>query len=184
MGVKHPFVSSVVDIGGPTYVQPTHWNSPHNVPPFLVWDFDPGIVAPSFGVPSTAGATGFEFPNNTPLLRGRYDFTYLDNIYIAAGIASAGLGASSSFRLQYSPSGFPGSWYSFDATAGSGPFVSLASNTNASIWLLGSNGMIFGPTSQVGAAVKALTQPLSIRLAAYGGNGSAVGVGKLDVLGF
>ena len=33
MGVKHPFVSLVADVGGPTYVQPTHWNAPHNTPP-------------------------------------------------------------------------------------------------------------------------------------------------------
>lgn len=181
MSVKHPFVSSVIDIGGATYVQPTHWNAPHNTPPFKVWDFNPGIAAASFGIPSTAGATGLEFPNNTSLLRAAFDFTFVDSLKLVAGIASAGPGPSSALRFQYSPSGFPASWYSFDATGGSGPFISLASNTNASLWLLASNGAMAGPSVAVSAAAKALPQPLVVRLAGYGGNGTAVGLGNVDV---
>lgn len=185
MGIKHGFVSSVVDIGGPTYVQPTHWNAPHLSPPIHIWDFAGQLAAASFGIPSTAGGTGFEFPNNTGLLRQRWDFTNIDNVYLAVGLASVfGLSASASLRLQYSPSGFPGSWYSFDATAGSAPFVSVASGNTASLYLLGSNGMRFGPTGPVSAAAKALPQPLNIRVAGYGGSPSGIGVGNIDSFGF
>lgn len=184
MGVKHGFVSSVTDVGGPTYVQPTHWNAPHLSPPIHLWDFAGQLAAASFGIPSTSGATGFEFPNNSPLLRQRWDFTNIDYVYLAVGVASTFAGASTALRLQYSPSGFPGSWYSFDATGGSAPFVSVASANNASAYLLGSNGMRFGPTAVVSAAAKALPQPLNIRVAGYGGNGSAIGVGNIDSFGF
>ena len=184
MGVKHKFVSLITNIGGPTYVQPTHWNDAHLAPPFAAWEFSPGLAAASFGIPSTAGATGFEFPSNTPLLRQKYDFTNVDGIQIAAGIASFGPGPSSALRFQYSPSGFPGSWYSFDATGGSAPFISLASNTNASLYLLASNGMMVGPSVAISAAAKALPQPLNCRLAGYGGNGTAIGVANIDVFAY
>lgn len=184
MSIRHGFSSGVPNIGGPTYVQPTHWNAPHTAPPLKVWDFNPGLAAASFGIPSTAGPTGFEFPNNTPMLRAMFDFTNVDQLYLVAGVASAGPGPSSALRFQYSPSGFPGSWYSFDATGGSGPFISLASNTNASLYLLGSNGAQLGPTVAVSAAAKALAQPLQVRVAGYGGNGTGIGFGNIDVFGF
>lgn len=184
MAVKHRFVSSIISIGGATYAQPTHWNDSHNAPPFAAWEFAPGLAAASFGMPSTAGATGLEFPNNTSLLRQKFDFTNVDGLQVFAGIASFGPGPSSALRFQYSPSGFPGSWYSFDATGGSAPFISVASNTNASLYLLASNGMQVGPSVAVGAAAKALPQPLSCRLAGYGGNGSAVGVALIDVFAY
>ena len=184
MGVKHKFVSLIANIGGATYVQPTHWNDTHAAPPFLAWEFSPGLVAASFGIPSTAGATGLEFPVNTGLLRQRFDFANVDTLQIVAAVASQGLGPSSALRFQYSPSGFPGSWYSFDATGGSAPFISLASNTNASLWLVGSNGPAFGPSAAISAAAKALTQPLVCRIAGYGGNGSAVGLANINVFAY
>lgn len=184
MGVKHGFVSSIVDVGGGTYIQPTHWNAPHNTPPFKVWDFNPGIAAASFGIPSTGGATGLEFPNNTGLLRAAFDFTFVDNLRIVGGVASVWALGSTALRFQYSPSGFPGSWYSFDATGGSGPFLSVGSGNNASLYLLASNGAQAGPTVAVGAAAKALPQPLDVRLAGYGGNGSGIGLGNIDVFAF
>lgn len=189
MGVKHPFVSLVTDVGGPTYVQPTHWNQPHNTPAFRIYDFDPGVTPASMACPSTAGPTGFEFFDNTSGgQRGGFDFTYVDNIILGAGVASIANGpagaASTALRFQYSPSGFPGSWYSFDATGGSGPFVGLATAHNASLYLASANGLRLSATVAVSAAAKALPQPLSTRLAVYGGGGSAVLLGKLVVFGF
>lgn len=183
MGVKHPFVSSVVDVGGPTYVQPTHWNSPHNAPPFLVAEVAIGTLA-SWAIPSTAGPTGYEFYDNTGAQRQRFDFTYVDNLIMSAGVASHLAGPSTAIRFQYMPSGFPGSWYSFDSTTGSGPFISLASNANASLYALGSNGPRLSPTVAVSAAVKALGQPLTVRFAGYGGMGTYTGLGNIDVFGF
>jgi hypothetical protein len=174
-------VSSVANIGGGTYIQPTHWNDQHAAPMWRAYDFDPGLAPASFGIPSTAGASGMEFPNNTPLLRGAYDFTNVTNIYVAAVVASTFALGSTALRFQYAPSGFPGSWYSFDATGGSAPFVSVASGNNASMYLAGSNGAMFGPTAAVSAAAKALPQPLNVRLAGYGGNGSAPQLGPIDV---
>jgi hypothetical protein len=190
VGIKHPFVSLVTDIGGPTYVQPTHWNQPHNTPPFRIFDMDQGgasLGLASFGVPSTAGATGFEFPGNDNVgggARGGFDFTYVDTVQLGIAVASInGLVGSAAMRYQYAPSGFPGSWYSFDATGGSAPFVSLASGGNASIYLASANGLRVSASVAVSAAAKALPQPLMTRLAGYGGNGSAQMLGKIVVWG-
>lgn len=189
MAPRHPFVSNVTDVGGPTYVQPTHWNQPHNTPPFRVYDFDPGVTPASMACPSTAGATGYEFFDNTSgISRVAYDFTYLDTILLGVGVASIANGpaaaASAAMRFQYMASGFPGSWYSFDATGGSGPFVGLATAHNASLFLASANGLRLSASVAVSAAAKALPQPLTTRLAVYGGGGSAVALGKLAVLGF
>lgn len=186
MSVKHPFVSSVVDVGGGTYVQPTHWNAPHNNPPFLLYNFFNGLAVGSFGIPSTAGPTGMEFPRGEGnlILREGYDFTYVDSLYMAVTVSSQFALGSTALRLQYMPSGFPASWYSFDATGGSGPFVTVASGNNASLFLQASNGMRWGPTVAVSAAAKALPQPLSFRVAGYGGNGSGLIYGTVKVFGF
>lgn len=191
MAVKHPFVSLVTDIGGPTYVQPTHWNSPHNAPPVSVFQFDPPVAAASFGIPSTAGPTGMEYPAGDAAAVGRqaYDFTYVDTIQLFAGIASiqntGGVAAGSvALRFQYAASGFPGSWYSFDATGGSAPFVSLATANNASQYLASANGPMKSASVAVSAAAKALPQPLMVRAAGYGGNGSALNVGVVNVFGY
>jgi hypothetical protein len=190
MGVKHAFTSLVTDIGGPTYVQPTHWNAPHNTPPFRIFDFDPGAAAASFGIPSTAGPTGMEFPSTDTAAfgRGGFDFTYVDTIQLGAGLASiqntGGVNAGSvALRFQYAASGFPGSWYSFDATGGSAPFISLATGNNASLYLASANGLRLSASVSVSAAAKALPQPLMTRVAAYGGNGSAVALGKVVAWG-
>lgn len=191
MAVKHPFTSLVTDVGGPTYVQPTHWNSPHNAPPFQVFQFDPGVAVASFGIPSTAGPTGMEFPaaDAAALGRGSFDFTYVDTLRFAAALASiqntGGVAAGSvGLRFQYAPSGFPGSWYSFDATGGSAPFISCATANNASQYLASTNGQMFSASVTVSAAAKALPQPLMTRVAGYGGNGSAVAVGMVNVFGY
>lgn len=188
MAIKHPFVSLVPDVGGPTYVQPTHWNSPHNTPAFRIYDFDPGVSPASQACPSTAGPTGYEFFDNTSgAQRGAFDFTYVDTLQLGLGMASiangpAGAG-SAALRFQYMASGFPGSWYSFDATGGSGPFVSLATANNASLYLASANGLRLSASVAVSAAAKALPQPLTTRLAVYGGGGSAALLGKLVVWG-
>lgn len=199
MGVKHPFTSLVTDIGGPTYVQPTHWNQPHNSPPHQIFEpalqWASGMMGASFGIPSSAswGQLAAEMPDGslTPgagAMRGAYDFTYVDSIQLFAGRASnantgAVAGGSVALRLQYMPSGFPGSWYSFDATGGSGPFVSLATGNNASQFLASTNGLMYGPSVAVSAAAKALPQPLTCRIAGYGGNGSAVLLSNVVVFG-
>lgn len=200
MAIKHPFTSLVTDIGGPTYVQPTHWNSGHNSPPFTF--FQPalagtGTVGASFGIPSSAswgqiaaafpdaamttGGGGFDF--------GSYDFTYVDTIVLGVGLASiqntGGVAAGSvALRLQYAASGFPGSWYAFDATGGSGPFVSLATAANASQYLASQAGLMRSASVTVSAAAKALPQPLMIRAAGAGGNGSAVLITELQAWAF
>lgn len=190
MAIKHPFVSLVTDVGGPTYVQPTHWNSGHNAPPFNIYDFAAGgPAAASFGIPSTAGPTGMEFPANGGWGFGTFDFTYVDTLRLGVALASiantGGVAAGSvALRLQYAASGFLGSWWSFDATGGSAPFVSLATANNASQYLASTNGLMLSASVTVSAAVKALGQPLAIRLAGYGGNGSALGIGAINVLGF
>lgn len=184
MAVKHKFVSSVPDVGGPTYVQPTHWNAAHNFPPFQIAEWPMGPTLASWNVPSTAGPTGFEFYDNSAAQRQAYDFTYVDTMYLAVGVASHLAGASTALRLQYMPSGFPGSWYSFDATGASGPFVSLASNNNGSIYALASNGPRLSASVAVSAAVKALPQPVVMRIAGYGGVGTYTGIGNIDVFGF
>jgi hypothetical protein len=188
VAIKHPFTSLITDIGGPTYIQPTHWNSPLNAPRFRVFDFDPGISPASMACPSTAGPTGYEFFDNTSAAqRGVYDFTYVDSVTLFAGVASIANGpaaaGSAALRFQYAPSGFPGSWYSFDATGGSSPFVALATAGNASLFLASTNGLRFSASVAVSAAAKALPQPLMTRLAAYGGGGSGVLLGKLVVFG-
>jgi hypothetical protein len=195
VGIKHPFTSLVTDTGGPTYVQPTHWNSPHNSPPFRLYDFDAGVPSlglASFGVPSSASwaQLGAEFPDAnllTPVgaIRGKYDFTYVDTVQLFVGVGSGGgMIGSAALRYEYMASGFPGSWYSFDATGGSAPFVSVATVTNnASMWLASSNGMMYSASVTVSAAAKALPQPLTTRIAGVGGNGSAVYLGKMVVFG-
>jgi hypothetical protein len=189
VAIKHTFVSLVTDIGGPTYVQPTHWNQGHNTPPFRVFDWDPGASGASFGLPSTAGATFTEFPSGEtyPVGRGGFDFTYVDTIQLGVNCASGHgyvVGASSALRFQYMASGFPGSWYSFDATGGSAPFVSMATGNNASLFLASANGLRLSASVAVSAAAKALPQPLTTRLAAAPmGNGSAVFLGKIVVFG-
>lgn len=180
MSIKHKFVSSVVSIGGGTYIQPTHWNDQHNAPPWSVYAVLPATIA-SWAIPSTAGPTGYEFYDNSAALRGIFDFGNVDTVNLFAGVASHLAGASTAVRLQYMASGFPGSWYSFDATGGSLPFVSLASNANASLYQLASNGMRVGVLATVSAAAKALPQPLAIRLAGYGGSGTYTGLGNLNV---
>lgn len=189
MAIKHPFQSLVTDIGGPTYIQPTHWNSPHNAPADRVFDWDPGIALASFALPSTAGPTGFEFYNNADNgQRGAFDFTYVDTLRLAAGIASIANGpingGSAALRFQYMASGFPGSWYSFDATGGSAPFVMLATANNASLYLASANGLRLSPSAAISAAAKALPQPLTTRVAGYGGGGSGILLGKIVVFGF
>ena len=195
MAIKHPFTSLVTDIGGPTYVQPTHWNSPHNTPPFRLYDFDAGSASlglASFGISSSASwaQLGAEFPDGALIpaagaVRGKFDFTYVDTIQLFAGVGSGhGYIGSAALRYEYMASGFPGSWYSFDATGGSAPFVSVATITNnASMWLASSNGMMYSASVTVSAAAKALPQPLTTRIAGVGGNGSAIYIGKLVVFG-
>ena len=189
MAIKHPFTSLVPDVGGPTYVQPTHWNQDHNAPAFRIYDWDAGAAAASFGIPSTAGPTGFEFFDNTSAgQRGLFDFTYVDSITFGVSRASnantgAVTGGSVALRFQYMASGFPGSWYSFDATGGSAPFVSLATGNNASLYLASANGLMYSASVPLSAAIDALPQPLTTRVAGYGGNGSAVFIGKVVVLG-
>lgn len=190
MPIKHPFVSLVTDIGGPTYVQPTHWNQSHNTPPFRIYDWDSGVLPATFGIASTAGPTGNEFPNldTSGHGRGMFDFTYIDTVTLGVSRASnANTGAvaagSVALRFQYMASGFPGSWYSFDATGGSAPFVSLATANNASQYLASANGLMYSASVTVSAAAKALVMPLTTRVAGYGGNGSAVFIGKVVVLG-
>jgi hypothetical protein len=180
--IRHPFVSLITDVGGPTYVQPTHWNQPHNAPPIKILDYAPATLA-SIAIPSTAGPTGYEYYDNTSAQRRNFDFTYIDTVNIFAGVASHLAGASAALRLQYMPSGFPGSWYSFDATGGSLPFVSLASQNNASLYALASNGQRLGVLATVSAAAKALPQPLTVRIAGYGGSGTYTGLGAIDVIG-
>lgn len=189
MSVKHPFTSLVTDIGGPTYVQPTHWNQPHNNPPYRIYDFDPGVVPASMACPSTAGPTGFEFFDNVSgVQRGMFDFTYVDYLVGGAGVASIANGpaaaASAALRFQYAASGFPGSWYSFDATGGSGPFISLATAGNATLFLASTNGLRLSPTVAVSSAAKSLPQPLMTRWAVYGGGGSGILLGKIVMYGF
>lgn len=190
MAIKHPFISLVTDIGGPTYVQPTHWNAPHNAPAARVYDWDSSAAAASFGIPSTAGPTGFEFVDNTSAAaRGMFDFTYTDALIAGLSRASnantgAVSGGSVAMRFQYMASGFPGSWYSFDATGGSAPFISLATGNNASLYLASTNGLMYSASVPVSAAAKALPQPLTTRWAGYGGNGSAVFLGKVVTFGF
>jgi len=188
MAIKHGFVSSVVDVGGPTYVQPTHWNAYHNSPPFRIWSNDSvgaSLGLASFGIPSTAGPTGMEYGDNAAAgNRGGFDFTFVDTVQLFAGVASLnGAVGSAAIRFQYMASGFPGSWYSFDATNGSAPFLSVASGNNASLYLASANGMRMSASVTVSAAAKALPQPLTTRIAGYGGNGSAVMFGNIIVYG-
>lgn len=187
MGIRHAFVSNVIDVGGPTYIQPTHWNAPLNAPPVRIFDFDPGVAPASMAMPSTAGPTGYEFfDNSSGAQRDTFDFTFVDTIRMGVGVASIANGpvGSAALRFQYSPSGFPGSWYSFDATGGSGPFVSMATGGNASLYLASANGLRFSASVAVSAAAKALPQPLTTRVAAYGGGGSAVALGQMVVFAF
>ena len=191
MAIKHPFTSLVTDIGGPTYVQPTHWNSGHNSPPFRVFQFPAmamggGTAGASIGIPSSAswGQLAAELVDGALVpaagaQRSNFDFSFVDTIQLFAGRASnantgAVTGGSVALCLQYMASGFPGSWYAFDSTAGSGPFVSMATGANATLFLASANGLMAGPSVAVSAAAKALPQPLTIRLAAKGGNGSAI----------
>ncbi len=199
MAIKHPFTSLVTDIGGPTYVQPTHWNSPHNSPPFTFFQpplaYTSGTGGASFGIPSSAswGQISAGFPDGTMgqgagVGNQSFDFTYVDTIQLGISLASiqntGGVsGGSVAVRLQYAPSGFLGSWYSFDATAGSGPFVSVATGNNASLYLASTNGMMRSASVTVSAAAKALPQPLTIRAAGYGGNGSAILIAELMAWG-
>jgi hypothetical protein len=195
VAIKHPFTSLITDIGGPTYVQPTHWNSPHNTPPFRIFDLDPGAGSlgfASFGIPSSASwaQLGAEFPDGGLIpagggARGKFDFTFVDTVQLAVGVGSGhGFIGSAALRFEYMASGFPGSWYSFDATGGSAPFVSVATITNnASMWLASSNGLMLSASVTVSAAAKALPQPLTTRIAGVGGNGSAVYTGKMVVFG-
>lgn len=191
MAIKHPFTSLVTDIGGPTYVQPTHWNSGHNSPPFHIYKLPAmamggGTAGASIGIASSAswGQLSAELVDGALIpaagaQRSAFDFTYVDTVQLAAGRASnantgAVTGGSVALCMQYMASGFPGSWYAFDATGGSGPFVSVATGANATLYLASANGLMFGPSVAVSAAAKALPQPLTIRLAAKGGNGSAI----------
>lgn len=192
MAVKHPFTSLVTDVGGPTYVQPTHWNAPHTTPPFRIFDWDAGAAAASFGIGSTANllGTAWEFPalDSSGHGRGMFDFTNVDTVTLGVSRASnantgAVSGGSVALRLEYMASGFPGSWYSFSATGGSAPFVSLATAANASQYLASANGLMYSASVTVSGAAKALPQPLTTRVAGYGGNGSAVAIGKVVVLG-
>ena len=193
MGIKHAFVSLITDVGGPTYVQPTHWNAPLNAPPFRIYDWDAGAAAASFGIGSTANltGTGWEFPNldTAAVGRGSFDFAYVDTIRLGVSRASnANTGAvaagSVALRFEYMASGFPGSWYSFNATGGSAPFVSLATANNASQYLASANGLMLSASVAISAAAKALPQPLTTRIAGYGGNGSAVNLSKIVILGW
>jgi len=200
VGVKHGFVSLVTDIGGPTYIQPTHWNQPHNSPPHKIFELPVqamggGTAGASIGIPSSAswGQLGAELVDGALIpaagaQRGAFDFTYIDSIQLFAGRASnantgAVSGGSVALRFQYMASGFPGSWYAFDATGGSQPFVSLATGANASLYMASANGLMAGPSMAVSAAAKALPQPLTVRLAGYGGNGSAVFLTNAIVFG-
>jgi hypothetical protein len=192
LGIKHAFISLITDVGGPTYIQPTHWNAPLNAPPFRVFDWDPGATAIAASVPShTTGALDSvaEFPLNTGGAgRGGFNFGYVDTIQLAVGVASAlncpQSTGSTAFRFQYMASGFPGSWYSFDATGGSAPFISVATANNASLYLASTNGLRLSASVTVSAAAKALPQPLTTRIAGFGGSASStVGVGKIVVLG-
>lgn len=181
MGVKHGFVSSVANIGGATYVQPTHWNAPHQTPPFIAYRFDPWPGAASTILPSAAVPTDL-FGTNWLSLRETIDFTNVDYLYITAFIASQmNLSASAALRFQYSPSGQAASWYAFDATGGSGPFLSIASAVGV---VGGSWGHVIGATVAVGAAVKALAQPVRTRVAGLGGSATTLLIGEIEVFGF
>jgi hypothetical protein len=194
LGIKHAFISLVTDIGGPTYVQPTHWNAPLNAPAFRVWSNDAyggSLGIASFGIGSTASTgIGYEYAGGSGgagLMggnRGSFDFAYVDTVQLYAGLASTnGPVGSAAIRFEYMASGFPGSWYSFDATGGSAPFITVASGNNASLYLASTNGLQRSASVTVSAAAKALPQPLTIRLAGYGGNGSAAMLGNIFILG-
>ena len=166
MAIKHAFVSSVTDIGGPTYVQPTHWNSDHVFPPINIainHGGSHGFPVAWTNMPSTITeltklavvATHLRFP---------YDFTNVSRVRITAlhGITQAF--ASAALGLQ---------WSEIDANVGS--WWGIASGGTNAAWCGVGTGW---PASQLAQGVKVGTwQPV---------NPSAVAAGWVNcrVVGF
>jgi hypothetical protein len=163
MGVKHKFVSSVADVGGGTYVQPTHWNDTHKNPPFMVL--------------SDAAASGLGWTNQPSayteflgVARNRtwFDFSNVDLVRMAAGIGGSIGFASAQLMAQFSPDDGV-NWYPL-ATGATGPFVGLGSGAIAT----GINNVKVGSWFSINpSAVAAGSAGVHVRVMGFMGDGAA-----------
>ena len=123
MPITHKFVSSITDVGGPTYVQPTHWNNDHNFPPMQLARIGNATWIEWTNMPSAITELQRAAVTATPM-RFAYDFTYVNSVRLAVQMMGGSPAfASAALGLQ---------WSEIDANVGS--WWGLASGGTNAAW--------------------------------------------------
>lgn len=163
MSIKHKFSSSVPDIGGATYVQPTHWNDTHLAPPFCAMD-DKAASGMGWANQPSAYTEFLGVARN----RGWYEFSQVSQVRLAAGIGGSIGFASAQLLAEFSPDN-GGAWYPL-ATGATGPFVGIGSGAIAT----GINNVKIGSWFAINpSAVAAGTAGVLVRMSGFMGDGAA-----------
>lgn len=179
MAVKHAFVSSIVDVGGATYIQPTHWNDNHTFPPLQIARVGNATWTAWTNMPSAITELNRAAVTATPM-RIPYDLTYVDRIRLAANLHGGSVAfASAALGLQ---------WAEIDANVGSWWGVA-SGGTNAAWCGIGSGfaasdaarGVKIGTWYPINPSAKAAGWVL-MRVVGFMGNGALdPGVGDISV---
>lgn len=123
MAITHKFVSSIVDIGGGTYIQPTHWNDGHNFPPILAAIEGNGTWLAWANMPSAISELSRGGAVATPM-RFAYDFSFVSMVRLSVNLLGASAAfASAALGLQ---------WTEIDANVGS--WWGIASGGTHAAW--------------------------------------------------
>lgn len=127
MPIEHRFESLIADVGGPTYVQPTHWNDNHIYPPLLAhaqsagtrmnWVDMPSAITDFRGVPGA-----YEFA---------YDFTNVSHVRVVSGRATQIAFASAALGVQWQELNNNGSWWGIASGGTSAAWCGLGSGAIA-----------------------------------------------------
>lgn len=162
MPPRHAYVSSAPDIGGPSYVQPTHWNAPHLSPPFSPLMISDAAAQAWSNMP--AAITEFRGLN---IFRTVCDLAQVDTSRLAVMVAATLGSPSSRLEAQYSINN-GASWYSLASASGlsgsAGPWVALGSVSGAPNKVVVSSWFPVHPSARGGSTM--------LRLAGYWGDGA------------
>lgn len=177
MAIKHRFTSSIVDVGGGTYIQPTHWNDDHRFPPMQLFKGGSGTWLAAGALPSAI--TEFRNGAGTPM-RFAFDMTNVTLVRVTVNVRSGSPAfASCAVGVQ---------WAEMDS-ANSGSWWGIASGGTDGAWCGVGSGAF--PTTLMGIKVgtwypvnpsAAADGWVALRLVSFMGNGSlSPGIGDISV---
>lgn len=162
MAIRHKFTSSMPDIGGGTYIQPTHWNDQHSHPPFLAMS-----ITPTSGVAVNAPSAYTNLPLGASQ-HGWFDFSQVQQVRLTALVAASIGFASCQVMVEFSANGVA-NWFPL-ATGATGPFVGIGSGALATGIFALKSGSWFAVNP---SAVAAGSAGVFLRFRTFMGDGAA-----------